>query len=308
MISQRMDERNSCIVKGMRRRLPSLSALRSFEAAARLQSFKLAAEELSVSSTSISHQVRALEDALALRLFLRKTRAVELTPEGRILLEATGSGFDAIAAGVERLRCGQRRTVTLSTTPAFAARWLVPRLAAFNAAHPDIALNVQASNKPADLAGGAADLAVRGGAGHFAGLHAARLMRAGFAPVASPRLRLRKAGDVARHPLIHFDWQRGFKGALTWDKWASAAGVALDTAGGTRFSEETHAVQAAIAGQGVVLTALPLVRDEINMGLLEAPVGPVLGGFDFYVVRPDGSDPREEVRIVEDWLLAQEEQ
>ncbi|WP_426163341.1 LysR substrate-binding domain-containing protein [Pseudoduganella sp. R-34] len=292
----------------MKRRLPSLSALRSFEAAARLQSFKLAAEELSVSATSISHQVRALEEALNVRLFLRKTRAVELTPEGRTLMQAAGSGFDAIAAGVERLRREQRRTVTLSTTPSFAARWLVPRLASFNAAHPGIALNVLASNKPVDLAGGAADLAVRGGAGHFAGLQAQRLMHAGFAPVASPRLKLRKAGDVARHPLIHFDWQRGFKGALTWDKWSKAAGVELDVTTGARFSEESHAVQAAIAGQGVVLTALPLVREEIRLGLLEAPVGPVLGGFDFYVVRPEGDAPREEVRAVAEWLLAQEEQ
>lgn len=292
----------------MKRRLPSLSALRSFEAAARLQSFKLAAEELSVSATSISHQVRALEETLEVRLFLRKTRAVELTQEGRILLQATGNGFDTIAAGVERLRREQRRSVTLSTTPSFAARWLVPRLASFNAGHPDIALNIQASNSPVDLAGGAADLAVRGGGGHFTGLHARRLLQAGFAPVASPRLKLRKASDVARHPLIHFDWQRGLKSAITWDKWAKAAGVMLDVSAGARFSEESHAVQAAIAGQGVVLTALPLVREEISMGLLEAPVGPVLGGFDFYVVRPEGDDPRDEVRAVEAWLLAQEVQ
>ncbi|WP_202419848.1 LysR substrate-binding domain-containing protein [Pseudoduganella guangdongensis] len=290
----------------MTRRLPSLSALYSFEAAARLQSFKLAAEELSVSATSISHQVRALEEALDVRLFLRKTRAVELTPEGRILLQATGSGFDAIAAGVERLRHEQRRTVTLATTPAFAARWLVPRLASFNAAHPGIALNIQASNKPVDLAGGAADLAVRGGYGSFPGLRATRLMRAVFAPVASPRLKLRKAGDVARHPLLHFEWQRGYKGAQTWEKWAKVAGVALDTSCGLRFSEESHAVQAAIAGQGVVLTALALVREEIGMGLLEALPEPALGGFDFYVVRPEGDDQRAEVRTVEDWLLAQE--
>lgn len=301
-----MGEWNSCIVIYMKRRLPSLSALYSFEAAARLQSFKLAAEELSVSATSISHQVRALEQALNVRLFVRKTRAVELTAEGRILLQASGNGFDTIAAGVERLRREQRRTVTLSTTPAFAARWLVPRLAAFNAAHPGITLNVHASNQPVDLAGGVADLAVRGGSGHFAGLHAQRLIQTGFAPVASPRLKLRKASDVARHTLLHFDWQRGNRNAQTWEKWGKAAGIALDAAAGVRFSEESHAVQAAIAGQGIVLTAVPLVRQEISMGLLEAPVGPVLGGFDFYVVRPEGDALREEVRAVEDWLLEQE--
>ena len=290
----------------MKRRLPSLSALRSFEAAARLLSFKLAAEELSVSATSISHQVRALEQALEVRLFVRKTRAVELTEQGRILLQAAANGFDAIAAGVERLRQQQHRLVTLATTPSFAARWLVPRLADFHAGHPGITLNVQASNQPLDLAGGAADLAVRGGSGHFTGLQAQRLMQAGFAPVASPRLKLRKPGDVARHRLLHFDWQRHVRGAQTWDKWAKAAGVALDTGAGLRFSEEALAVQAAIGGQGVVLTALPLVRAEIALGLLEAPVGPVLDGFDFYVVRPQG-EVRDEVRAVEQWLLAQEE-
>src|SRR3989337_3056478 len=119
----------------MRRRIPSLSALRAFEAAARLRSFKQAADELAVTATAVSHRIRALEDEIGCRLFVRKTRAVDLTAEGRSLYSAVREGFDAIALGVEKLRQRARPLVRLSTTPAFATKWLVPRLAAFQAPH-----------------------------------------------------------------------------------------------------------------------------------------------------------------------------
>ncbi|MGO4378697.1 LysR substrate-binding domain-containing protein [Pseudoduganella sp. RAF19] len=289
----------------MHRRLPSLSALRAFEAAARHLSFKLAAEELSVTATSISHQMKALEEALDCRLFVRKTRAVELTEQGRILLQATGAGFDAIAAGVESLRNAGRRTVTLSTTPAFAARWLVPRLAAFQQAHPGIDLHVQATTQVADLRSGGADLAVRGGRGHYAGLQATLLMRGDYAPVASPRLKLRRPRDLLKHPLIHFEWQRGGSGAQTWARWAQAAGLELEASAGIVFSEESHAVQAAIAGQGVALASLPLVSEEIAMGLLEAPFAPLLQGFDYYLVRLEDRELSAAAATVESWLTGQ---
>lgn len=290
----------------MKRRLPSLSALRSFEAAARLQSFKLAAEELAVTATAISHQVRALEEELACPLFLRKTRAVELTAEGQLLLQAVREGLDRMAAGVEGLRQRGRSTVTLSVTPAFAAKWLVPRLAGFHKAHPHIDLHVQATGQVADLHAGAADLAVRGGRGHYPGLSATLLMRAGFAPVASTRLKLRRPSDLLRHSLIHFDWQRGFSGALTWARWAQAAGLSqLDTTSGMRYTDESHAIQAAVAGQGVALISLALVRDEMDMGLLQAPFGPVLDDFAYYLVHPAGRAPSPAVAAVAAWLQAQ---
>lgn len=288
----------------MQRRLPSLSALRFFEAAARLQSFKQAADELAVTATAVSHQIRTLEDDLACRLFLRKTRAVALTAEGRSLYDAVRLGFDAIGAGVERLRSQARPTVTLSTTPAFAAKWLVPRLATFQAEHPQIDLHVHASNQPQDLRSGAVDLAVRYGQGRYADLAATLLLQDRFAPVASPGLKIRRSMDLLRHPLIHFDWHRPPSVALTWEGWARAAGFAgLDTSAGIRYSEESHAIQAAVAGQGVALLSLALVREEMGMGLLESKVGPALDGLAYYVVRPAQGPFSEAAAAVEAWLL-----
>lgn len=289
----------------MQRRLPSLSALRVFEAAARMQSFKQAADELAVTATAVSHQIRTLEEHLACRLFLRKTRAVALTDEGRLLYDAVRVGFDAIRVGVDRLRMQQARpTITLSTTPAFAAKWLVPRLATFQIEHPQIELHVHASNQPVDLRSGAVDLAVRYGHGHYPDLTATLLLQDRFAPVASPRLKIRRVTDILRHPLIHFDWHRSPPVALTWEGWARVAGFAdLDTSAGIRYSEESHAIQAAIAGQGVALLSLALVREEMSMGLLESKVGPALDGLAYHVVHSAHGAMTEASMAVEAWLL-----
>ena len=143
----------------------SLGALHAFEAAARLGSFKAAAAELSLSATAISHRIRTLEAQLGKALFERRTRAVVLTVEGRVLAEAVSSGFAAIAQAAERIRRPERRRVVLALTPEFAARWLVPRLAAFQAACPDVELHIRTDYRPTDLAAGEADLAVRYGGG-----------------------------------------------------------------------------------------------------------------------------------------------
>lgn len=181
----------------MRLRLPSLSALRAFEAAARLGSFKHAAEELAVTATAISHRIRVLEEDLERPLFVRKVRAVELTADGRILQSAVSSGFHTMAAAIAQLRQPGRATVTLSTTPAFAAKWLVPKLGAFQAAQPDIDLHVHASNAPVDLKAGTVDLAIRYGEGHYPGLTATLLLEDQFAPVVSPTIAPMARRDVS---------------------------------------------------------------------------------------------------------------
>lgn len=288
----------------MRTRIPSLSALRAFEVAARLKSFKLAAGELAVTATAISHRIRVLEEELACRLFLRKTRAVELTAEGRLLYSAVTEGFDAIGQGVERLQKKTRSSVTLSTTPAFAAKWLVPRLAAFQSEHPQIDLHVHASNQPVDLQSGSIHLAVRYGHGCYPGTTATLLLRDRFAPVASPKLRIRCAADTCQHPLIHFDWHRPLPAALTWAAWSQAAGlVQLDVHAGIRYSEESHAIQAAVAGQGVALLSLVLVQEELKLGLLESRIGPVLEGLAYHVVRPAQGRYSDSAAAVAAWLL-----
>ncbi|WP_079433759.1 LysR substrate-binding domain-containing protein [Zoogloea sp. LCSB751] len=285
-------------------RLPSLSALRAFEAAARLRSFKKAAEELAVTGTAISHRIRVLEEYLERPLFLRKVRAVELTPNGQVLLAAVSSGFQTIAAAIEQVRQPRRASVTLSATPAFATKWLVPKLAAFQAAHPGIDLHVHASNEPVDLNAGTADLAIRYGHGRYQGVTTTLLLEDRFAPVASPACLAMMDKDASQWPLIHFDWHRPPAVDLTWSAWAhQTERKPSDLSGGIRYSEESHAIQAAVAGQGVALLSLLLVEDELRLGLLKIVAEPVLKGMSYHLVKSTQRPVSDAVSMVEDWLI-----
>jgi LysR family transcriptional regulator, glycine cleavage system transcriptional activator len=290
----------------MKRRIPSLSALRAFEAAARLRSFKQAADELAVTATAVSHRIRALEEEIGCRLFVRKTRAVDLTPEGRSLYSAVREGFDTIASGVERLRQRARPSVKLSTTPAFAAKWLVPRLASFQAQHPNIDIHVHASNRPIDLSAGTIDIAIRYGQGRYDGMKSTVLLQDRFAPVASPSLNVATVADLGDRTLIHFDWEQPLPVDLTWAAWARAAQLPdMNTEAGIRFSDESHAIQAAVAGQGVALLSLVLIEQELKLGVLESHLEPVLDALAYYIVRPERAVNDSAAPIVEAWLLEQ---
>jgi LysR family transcriptional regulator, glycine cleavage system transcriptional activator len=290
----------------MSRKLPPLSSLRAFESAARLRSFKEAAAELSVTATAISHRIRVLEDHLGRALFLRKVRAVELTPDGVELFTAVSSGFGAIHAGIERLRKPPRASVMLSATPAFATKWLIPRLASFQAQHPEIDLHVHASNQPVDLNAGAADLAVRYGHGYYKGATSTLLLHDRFAPVSSPALRAKNKADIARQTLIHFDWHRPPPVDLRWAGWMQAARIARpNLASGIRYSEESHAIQAAIASQGIALVSLLLVQQELELGLLKVVPGPILEGLSYHLVTSKSRALSPAAAKVKDWLLGQ---
>lgn len=287
----------------MATRLPPLSSLRAFEAAARLRSFKQAAEELAVTATAISHRIRVLEEDLGRPLFVRKVRAVELTADGQTLIAAVSSGFQMIAAAIKQVREPRRASVTLSTTPAFAAKWLVPKLTAFQAVHPDIDLHVHASNQPVDLNAGAADLAIRYGHGHYQGVTATLLLEDHFAAVASPTLLASIGQDAAQWPLIHFDWHRPLPVELTWGAWARKTEREPSAlAAGIRYSEESHAIQAAVAGQGVALLSVLLVEEELRMGLLRIAAEPRLRGMSYHVLKPERRPVPNAVSTVEDWL------
>ncbi len=284
-------------------RLPPLSALRAFEAAARLSSFKKAAEELAVTATAISHRIRVLEEYLGRPLFVRKVRAVELTPDGQILFSAVNASFQTIVMAIEKVLRPHRTAVTLSTTPAFAAKWLVPKLPAFQKAHPDIDLNVHASNLPVDLMTSAVDLAIRYGHGHYEGVIATPLLNDQFAAVASPALLDRISQNAGHWPLIHFEWHRPITVDLTWKEWARKSGYepsALST--GTRYSEESHAIQATVAGQGVALLSLLLVEEELRMGLLKVVSELKLQGLSYHLLRPAHRPLSEAAKTVQDWL------
>lgn len=290
--------------------LPSLDALHAFEAAARLQSFKLAAAELHLTATAISHRIRKLEEDLGCPLFTRRVRAVTLTQAGQRLLSAVQSGLATIASAVADIRRPTRHVVTLSLIPELAAHWLVPRLAAFQRQFPHIDLHVQASYEPVDLQAGAADLAVRYGRGPFPGLDATVLFEEHFAPVASPALKAGLKADPRQWPLIHMDWHHKAL-AQDWATWAHTAGLSpADMQGGLRYSDGSHAVQAAIAGHGVALLGLSLLQTPLRLGLLEVVAEPVLGGQSFHVCharqRPLSSAARQVRDCLLGWALNQE--
>lgn len=285
------------------RHLPPLTALRAFEAAARHLSFKHAAAELSLTPTAISHQVRQLEDHLGVRLFVRGTRRVDLTPAGQALFPALRDGFDAIARAVQVVRPRtQPRALVLSTTMAFASRWLLQRLARFAADYPDIALHLHTSDEPVDLQGGAAQLAVRYGPGSYPGLKCVPLLPSRFAPVCAPGLRVCDPEDLARVPLIGFEWFRRDAATPDWPLWFERAGCAA-LPRQLHFSDEVHAIQAAIAGQGVALINLALVADELRTGMLCQPFGPELPGHGFHLVWPEAWEVDADIARVREWLL-----
>jgi len=296
------DEENSAMAN---RRLPSLSALRAFEAAARHESAKQAAEELSVTATAISHQIRLLEESLGVALFLRKPRKLELTDPGQELQQVLETAFDSIATTVERLRSGPcRQAITLSTTPAIAVRWLVPWVCLLRDSHPNIDLRFHTSHEPVALDGVTADVAIRYGDGRWPGLVAEKLFDNTFVPVCSPQLGLQEAADLSKHSLIHFRAQGAVSAPIHWASWQKLANVpGLDVSAGLVFSDETHAISAAIGGQGVALMSRQLIEGELREGRLVQPFGPVMEGKPFHLVYPEARRDDPTVLAVRDWVL-----
>ena len=286
------------------RRLPPLSALRAFEAAARHLSFKAAAGELGVTPTAISHQIKGLEDHLGVRLFRRRTRGLELAEPAHVLYPVLRDGFDRFAAAVEQVAVArQRQTVRISATSAFTTWWLLPRVQSFQAAHPDVDLQVHASDDVVNMQAAQTDIAVRYGHGPYPGLHATVMLTDQFAPVASPSLVLRSAADLWRAPLIHFDWRRADPANPTWDAWFKAEGLSGAPVRHLLFSEEGHAIQAAVAGQGVALLSLVLVQSEIGAGRLVQPFGPVLDSYAYHLVEAADRPASNAAQAAKAWLM-----
>jgi LysR family glycine cleavage system transcriptional activator len=289
----------------MPRRLPPLNALRAFEAAGRHGSFTKAAAELHVTHAAISHQVRGLEEHLGRPLFRRATRAVKLTDAGQTLLPALTEAFDRMAEAVRRLGADDREgTLTVSLTPAFAARWLVPRLASFQSEHPEIDVRLAPSIALVDFARDEVDLAVRYGHGRWPGLRAERLLSLDMAPVCAPSLMdgpvpLRAPADLRHHTLLHDDLGEN------WRRWLVAAGVSgVDPARGPKFGDENLIIQAAIQGQGVAVAESALVATDIAAGRLVRPFDIALpSAAGYYVVTPQAAGERRKVKAFRDWLF-----
>lgn len=289
------------------RRLPPLSSLRAFEAAARHGSFKQAAGELAVTPTAVSHQIRFLEDYTGLALFERRVRKVVLTEAGARLYPVLRDGFNAFEAALAQLTGdGTRSEVRISATSAFTAQWLVPRVARFGARHPGIDLQLHALDAPVDVAAGEADIAIRYGRGPYPGTVAEPMFSDRFAPVASPALGSLARADLLRLPLIDFRWLHADPRNPTWASWHAAAGLPWTSPPGQlRFSDEGHAIRAALAGQGIALLSLALVGDDLAHARLVQPFGPEIAGHTYHLVTSAGRTPPAHVQAALDWLRAE---
>ena len=288
------------------RSLPPLTSLRAFEAVARRSSFKAAAEELFVTPTAISHQIRQLEAHLGLRVLERSPRAVRLTAEGSVLYEATASGFAEIARAVAHLRGQQDPAIlTLTSTTAFLSHWIVPRLAELRRLLPEVDLRLHASDAIVALRSGGVDVAIRYGKGPFTGVATVPLRDDVFGPVCSPRLGLSKLEDLRQATLIHIDGRQVPVPTPDWPHWCAEAGLLnVDTQAGVRFPDSTLALQAAIAGHGVAIVSLVLVADAVAAGLLVAPFAPFLRGETYHFACAPDLEMRPDIAALRAWFLS----
>jgi LysR family glycine cleavage system transcriptional activator len=291
----------------MRRRLPTLNALRSFEAAARHESFTKAAQELCVTQAAVSHQVKALEQELGVRLFNRERQRLILTEAGRAYLAVLRDALDQIAAGTERLLERQSSgALTVSTSPDFAAKWLVHRLGRFADAYPEIDLRVTATRHHVDFAREDVDIAVRHGAGDWVGLDATQLCSEQLFAVCSPKLlsgrqRIRTASDILKFPLLHLDDRR------TWLKWLDRAGVVdAKLSRGPVLNHASMVIDAAVDGQGVALARTTLAAWDLISGRLVRPVTQILPiSKSYWIVCPKATSQLPKIVTFRSWLLAE---
>jgi LysR family transcriptional regulator, glycine cleavage system transcriptional activator len=291
----------------MRQRLPPLNALKAFEAAARHESFTRAAEELSVTQGAVSHQVKALETELSVKLFNRERQRLVITEAGRDYLTVIRDALDRIALGTERLLQRQNAGVlTVSTSPDFAAKWLVHRLGHFAEAHPEIDLRVSATLHHVDFAREEVDLAVRHGDGNWPGLDTVRLSSEQLFAVCSPKLltgrrRLIKPSDILKYPLIHMDSR------ADWSKWLQAAG--LEDAAvihGPVLNRASMVIDAAINGQGIALARTTLSAWDLINGRLVRPFPETLRlSKTYWIICPKATAALPKIATFRNWLLAE---
>ncbi len=310
----------------MPQRLPPLNALRAFEAAARHLSFATAAKELHVTPAAISHQIKGLEEHLALKLFRRLARGLQLTRAGQALVPKLREGFERLADALAELRALEKPgTLSVSAAPSFATRWLAPRLHRFVGAHPDLDVRIAASTrlidpKKGELASGDdlsgapmedADIAVRFGTGEYPGFRVDKLMSVAVTPMCSPRVAagehpLRAAEDLRHQVLIHDNVSFDDGGPL-WEAWLKVAGVeGMDTSHGLRFNHAMLALEAAADGMGVTLGMPVLAGSDLASGRLVAPLALSLPlKFGYYIVSGADTAERADVIAFRTWLLAE---
>jgi LysR family transcriptional regulator, glycine cleavage system transcriptional activator len=298
------------------RKLPPLRTLRAFEAAARHHSFSAAANELGVTPTAISHQIRRLEEACGVRLFQRRPRPLLLTSAGARLYPALRNGFDALVSAVALLAEGDVQAPLRVTSPsAFASKWLVPQLPKWREQNPTVALEIIGTDAVLDVRADAADVAIRYSRKPPPDYVVQEVFRDAYVPVCSPRLierhgPIERAADLLRFPLIHYDWITRDPEAPTWQQWLSVA-RSIDPdfrppekVWDLSFREELHAIDAVVGGQGVAICSDVVVSNELRNGLLVKAHPLSLPGYGFYIVSMAHSPRAPAIEAFSAWMRA----
>jgi LysR family transcriptional regulator, glycine cleavage system transcriptional activator len=288
-------------------KLPPLSSVRVFEAAARHGSFKNAAEELNITASAVSHAVQNLEDWLGVELFRRGGGKLELTEPGVAYAAAVGKAIKAIADATMRLpgRRSQGR-LTLSSAPGFAARWLMPRLSRFTERHPDICVDIQTSIEPVDLPMEGIDAAIRLAPAERAMSHWTHLLKESLVPVCSPALRAKYAGLSAQELVVRADLVHMTSTSSDWAEWFRLAGIAQPAGVRTGLRVDTihMALDAASRGFGIALGRAPLCDLEIERGqLVRIFDKDVPSGSSYWLVTMDAEFQSQDVKAFRQWLL-----
>lgn len=291
-------------------RLPPLNALRAFEAAARHLSITLAAEELHVTPGAVSRQIKLLEETLGLQLLHRGHRQITLTRPGAEYHRAVTKTIDALREATRRIKrraTAQRKQLRVRAYTTFAMRWLIPRLSAFHAAHPDVEVLLTASLEDVNFQREDLDAAIRLGAGRWPGVTAHRLVDNILSPVCTPALRngpvkLRKPADLKHFTLLH-----SIARPDDWAHWLEAAGVAgeVDAASGMTYQSSSMAYIAALENQGLVMAQMFLVQDDLKTGKLVLPFKKTvdMGDYTYYLIQPAGRAESAPMQQFRGWLL-----
>jgi DNA-binding transcriptional LysR family regulator len=292
--------------------LPQVAFFQGFEAAARNLSFTKAAEELFITQSAVSRQIKALEDHLGVTLFERRPRALVLTEHGQALYAVAAEVLDRLQAAVDRLRTdGRTGQLSITTTTGFASLWLIPRLRRFTSLHPEIDVRLSATIDMLNLERSLVDLAIRYCPPEMVPEGATRLFGEGVLPVcARPLLRdrsrpLKRPHDLRHHTLLHFDYPGAMRSFMDWGTWLAALGIGeLKSAGALHFTQYEQMIQAAVDGQGVALGRQPLVNDLIASGGLVAPFkNAVVGSRAYFLIESPMARGKVPVRQFSAWLL-----
>ncbi len=291
-------------------RLPPLTALRAFDAAARHMSFQQAAAELNVTPAALSFQIKSLEEHLGAPLFRRLNRAVELTEAGRALAPGARDGFEALgAAWRSALRVNDQSSLTVTAGPAFTATWLAPRLFSFAQEHPEIELRLSAGLGLVDLTRSEVDVAIRFGYGPDPPeLHSERFLEDWVTPVMTPELAAQYPGmeGMAAIPLIHAEDITFLNPSVDWPDWFRVVGLPDRDWAGQHFSQADHAIDAALSGAGAVLARISFAGRFLRDGRLIAPFRPALKTIAHYrFVCVKGQETLPNICAFREWLFEQ---